>query len=131
MVTDRRLFHPQIILLDPDDPLSYPPYYGYHGEVNTGTWFQEAKHNKFTQPNHILMPFCPFIDVFLVDKYEKLTIEAVLTGYMWLNRKAQSRATAWWVHGFVQDQKLFLDQQIRIHNDKAQDYHGMLSTIFQ
>ena len=50
---------------------------------------------------------------------------------MWFNRKARNRASAWWVQGFVQDQKLFRDQNIYIHNDKAQDYHDMLSTIVQ
>ena len=60
MVTDRSLFHPRNLLLDPDDPLSDPPESGYYGEVNTVTWFKEAKRNKYTQPNHILIPFFSF-----------------------------------------------------------------------
>ena len=31
MVTDRILFYPQNLLLDPDDPLLDPPDYGYYG----------------------------------------------------------------------------------------------------
>ena len=69
MVTDRILFHPHNLLLDPYDPLPDPPESGYHGEVNTGTWFNEAKRNECTQPNHILMSFYHIIDSLSVDKY--------------------------------------------------------------
>ena len=79
MVADRSFFHPQNLLLDTDDPLPDPSKSGYYGEVNTGKWFKEAKHNKCTQPTHILMPFCHFIDGLSADESGKLTIEAALT----------------------------------------------------
>ena len=103
--------HPQNLLLDPNDPLSDSPESGYYGEVNTSTWLKEAKCNEYTQPNHILMPFCHLIDGFRVDKYRKLTIETVLTLCMWFNRKERNQASAWWVQRFVQDQKLFRNQK--------------------
>ena len=82
-------------------------------------------------PNHILMPFCHFIDGLKVDKYGKLTVEAVLTCCLWFNKKARNRASTWWVQGFVQDQKLFRDQKNYIRNDRAQDYHDMIGFIYK
>ena len=72
---------------------------------------KNAIEKKCTLPNHILMPFCHFIDGFNIDKYRKLTVEAVLTCCLWFNRKARNRSSTWWVHGFVQDQTLFRDQK--------------------
>ena len=77
------------------------------------------------------MPFCHFIDGLSVDKYGKLTVEAVLTCCLWFNRKTRNRASAWWVQGFVEDQKLFRDQKNYVRNDKLQDYHDMMSQIFK
>ena len=77
------------------------------------------------------MPFCYFIDGLNIDKYGKLTVEAVLTCCLWFNRNARNRSSTWWVHGFVQDQQLFRDQKSYIRNDKAQDYHDMMSKIFK
>ena len=81
--------------------------------------------------NHLLMPFCHFIDGLNVDKYGKLTVEAVMTCCLWFNRKARNRSSTWWVQGFVEDQKMFRDQDSYLRNDKAQDYHDMLSCIFK
>ena len=87
--------------------------------------------HKCTLPNHILIPFCPFIDGLSVDKYGKLTVEAVLTFCLRFNRKARNRLSSWWVHGFVEDQGLFRDQKNHIRQEKLQDYHDMMSKIFQ
>ena len=67
----------------------------------------------------------------LVDKYGKLTVEAVLTCCLWFNRKTRNRSLSWWVHGFVEDQGLFRDQKNYIRQEKLQDYHDMMSKIFQ
>ena len=131
MVTNKNLFHPENLLLDPDNPFANPPDDGYYGEVNTGTWFQEAKKNVCTQPHHILMPFCHFIDGLSIDKYGKLSVEAVLSCCLWFNRKTRNRASSWFVHGFVEDQKLLSDQKNYMRCDKMQDYHDMMSKIFE
>ena len=131
MVTNLTTFHSGNLLLDPINPCGPPPDTGYYGEVNSGTWHKEAITRECTQPNHILMPFCHFIDGLKVDKYGKLTVEAVLSCCLWFNRKARNRAANWWVHGFVQDQKLFRDQQSYVRDDRAQDYHDMMSKIFE
>ena len=130
MVCNPTTFHSGNLLLNPLDPCGAPIDTGYYGEVNTGTWHRDAMAKECTAPNHILMPFCHFIDGLKVDKYGKLTVEAVLTCCLWFNRKARNRAANWWVHGFVQDQKLFRDQQDYIRDDRAQDYHDMMSKIF-
>ena len=130
MVLNKSLFSPSNLLLNPLDPCSPPIESEYIGEVNTGTWMKNAIRKECTLPNHILMPFCHFIDGLNIDKYGKLTVEAVLTCCLWFNRKARNRSSTWWVHGFVQDQKLFRDQKNYIRNDKAQDYHDMMSKIF-
>ena len=131
MVTNTSLFHPGNLLLNPDDPCGDPPTSLYYDEVNSGTWFKDAKRNECKQPNHILMPFCHFIDGLSVDKYGKLTVEAVLTCCLWFNRKARNRSSTWWVQGFIQDQKLFRNQKRYVRDDKVQDYHDMMSRIFK
>ena len=75
------------------------------------------------------MPFCHFIGL-SVDKYGKLSVEAVLSCCLWFNRKTRNRASSWFVHGFVEDQKLLCDQKNYIRCDKMQDYHDMMSKIF-
>ena len=77
------------------------------------------------------MPFCHFIDGLAIDKYGKLTVEAVMTCCLWFNRKARNRASTWWVQGFVKDKKLFRDQQNYVRNAKLQYYHDMMSRIFE
>ena len=57
----------------------------YVGEVNSGTWMKNTIEKECTLPTHILMPFCYFIDGLNIDKYGKLTVEAVLTCCLWFN----------------------------------------------
>ena len=90
MITNKSLFHPDNLLLDPSNPCGDVKDDGYYGEVNTGTWFTDTKARECTQPNHILMPFCHFIDGLSIDKYEKLWVEAVSTCCLWYNRKAHN-----------------------------------------
>ena len=87
--------------------------------------------NECSLKNHILMPFCHFIDGLSVDKYGKLSVEAVLTCCLWFNRKARNRSSSWWVHGFIEDQKLFRDQKNYVRNERLQDYHDMMAKIFE
>ena len=86
MVTNKTLFYPGNLLLDTKNPFADPLDDGFYGDINTGTWFTKAKKNVCTEPNHILMPFCHFIDGLSVDKYGKLNVEAVLSCYVWFNR---------------------------------------------
>ena len=85
MVLNKSLFNPSNLLLDPDNPCVSPPESLYVGEVNSGSWMKEAIAKECTLPNHILMPFCHFIDGLSVDKYGKLSVEAVLTRCLWFN----------------------------------------------
>ena len=73
--------------------------------------FSLAKRNECKNKNQILMPFCHFINGLSVDKYGKLTVEAVMSCCLWFNRKARNRSFTWFVQGFIEDQKLFKDQQ--------------------
>ena len=75
----KSLFSPTNVLLQPDNPSLLPNDSSYVGEANSGTRMKEAVAKQFYQPNHILMPFCYFINELNIDKYEKLTVEAVLT----------------------------------------------------
>ena len=43
MVTNKSIFHPGNLLLDPTNPCADPPDDGYYGDVNTGKWFTTAK----------------------------------------------------------------------------------------
>ena len=77
MISNKSLFHPDNLLLDPTNPCGDVNDDGYYEDVNTGTWFSDAKAIECTQPNHILMLFCHFIDGLSIDKYGKLSVEAV------------------------------------------------------
>ena len=131
MVTNKSLFQPDNLLLDPTNPCGDVQDDGFYGDVNSGTWFAEAKMRECSLPNHILMPFCHFIDGLSVDKYGKVSVEAVLSCCLWYNRKARNRSSSWFVQGFIEDQKLFRDLKNYVRNDKLQDYHDMMSKIFE
>ena len=60
MVSNRSLFTSKNLLISPDNPCADPPDSEYYSDVNSGTWFKEAKLRECTKPNHILMPFCHF-----------------------------------------------------------------------
>ena len=75
------------------NPWSGPPESEYVGEVNTGTWMKEAIARECSLDNHILMPFCHFIDGLNIKKYNKLTVEALLTYCLWFNIKARNRSS--------------------------------------
>ena len=77
------------------------------------------------------MPFCHFIDGLTVDKYGKLSVEAVLSCCLWFNHKARNRSFTWFVQEFIEDQSLFRDQKNYVRTDKLQDYHDMMSKIFE
>ena len=72
MVTNKSIFHPSNLLLNPTNPCADPKDDGYYDNVNSGTWFTTAKEKEYSLPNHILMPFCHFIDGLSVDKYGKI-----------------------------------------------------------
>ena len=93
VVTNKSLFESQNILVDPKNSVFDPPYYQHYGEVNSGTWFKAAKEKEFTQPNPRCIPFYHFIDGLAVDKYGKLTAEAVLIYCLWFNKKFHTRAS--------------------------------------
>ena len=112
MITNKLLFHLDNLLLNPTNPCGDIPDDGLYGDVNSGTWFAQAKLRECLLPNHILMPFCHFIDGLSVDKYGKLFIEAVLSCCLWYNRKARNRSSSWFVQGFIEDQKLFRGQKL-------------------
>ena len=82
MITNKSMVNKDNILLDPDSLLSSPPQSLYYDNINTGTWFKDAKHDKLTLPNQIPMLFCHFIDALSVDKYGKLTIETASTCFL-------------------------------------------------
>ena len=107
ILTNKSLFVPKNILLNPENPCGPPTESDFYGEVNTGTWHSDATTKLCTQPNQILMPFSFFIDGLKVDKYGKLTVEAVLGCCMWFNRNARNRASTWFVQGFVEDWIMF------------------------
>lgn len=88
MGLNENLFTSQNLDLDPDNPCSDPINSIYVDDVNTGTLIKDEKARECSLPNHIIMPFCQFIDGLNIDKYEKLTVEAVLICCLfWFNKK--------------------------------------------
>ena len=131
MVTNKLLFHAGNILLDPDRPCELPKDTTFYGDVNSGSWRKNTIAKECTDPQHIHTTCCRFINGLAVDKYGNINVEAVLTCCLWFNRKARNRSSTWWAQGFVEDQTLFRDQNIYVKTHCVQDYHKMLSRIFQ
>ena len=48
-----------------------------------------------------------------------------------VHRKASYRSFIWWVQGFAEDRSLFKDQKGYVKTFHSQDYHDMLSRLFQ
>ena len=85
--------------------------------------------NECNDHKHILMPVCHLIDRLSMDKYGNINVEAIITYYLWFSRKTRNRSSTWWGEYFVEDQSLFSNHKIYVEN--VQDYHNMLSRIFQ
>ena len=79
MVNNKLLFHPGNLLLDPDNPCALPKDTPFYGDVNSDSWHKNAIAKECTNPQHILMPFCHFIDGLAINKYGNINVEAVLT----------------------------------------------------
>jgi hypothetical protein len=130
MVTNQALFNSENLLLNPNNIFAPPPESDYYSDVNSGTWWRQAMYNVCTEPDQLLMPFTFFIDGLNIDKYGKITVEAVLACCLWFNRKARNRSSSWWIQGFIEDQTMFCDQEMYVRDEKAQDYHDMMKHIF-
>ena len=79
MVSNKILLHPDNLLLDPKNPCCDTPDSALYSDVNTELWYLNEKKSECILPNHIIMLLYHFIDVISIDKYGKLTVEAVLT----------------------------------------------------
>lgn len=90
MVLNKSLFSLQNLRVNLKDPYSYLFESIYVGEVNIGTWMKYAQAKECTLLTHILMLFCHLINDLNINKYEKLTVEAVLIWCIWFNRKARN-----------------------------------------
>ena len=133
MVTNTNLFKQENLVLNPDNIFGPPLTSDYLGDIHDGLWWIEAMRNFGCNGDNkkLLMPFIFFIDGLKLDKYGKLTAEAVLACCAWFNREARNRGGTWSVFGFVEDQKTFSEQDMYQRNDKAQDYHLMMAEIFR
>lgn len=130
VINDKSLFRAENILLNVNDPCSLPQLSNTISEANTGSWHKEAVEKECTNPKDVLMPWTFFIDGLKVDKFGKLTVEAVIGSCLWYKKSVRNRSSAWSVLGFVQDQSLFRDYTSYVSSEKAQDYHDMISHIF-
>ena len=131
VVTNRSLLKKEHVVLNVDNPFEVPADNCPLQEANSGSWHKNAVKNECREgTNDLLMPWTFFIDGLKVDKFGKLTVEAVIGSCLWYNKETRNKSAAWSVLGFVEDQKLFRDFHSYIRDDKAQDYHDMLSHIF-
>ena len=69
MITNKSVFRPGNLLLDPTNLCADLQDDRYYGNVNSGAWFTNATEKECSLPNHILTPFCHFIDGLSIDKY--------------------------------------------------------------
>ena len=97
MVTNNHDFTRKNPLLDPVNPRALPYDTLFYGDLNSGWWQQKAIEKECTDPIHILIPFCHFIDGLAVSKYDNINVEAILTCCVWFNRNAHNRSSTWWI----------------------------------
>ena len=130
MVTDKALFHPDNILLNPDNPFEVADSTVY-GDVNSGSWHKEstAKYCDETK-KEILLPLTFFIDGMKLDNYGKLEVEGVFCTCLWYKRNVRRRNAAWFILGFLEDLRRMKTPDDFIKNKKVKDYHDMLEAIF-
>ena len=132
MVANTNLFRKENLVFNTKDPFAPPPPSMHYRDIHDGSWWIEAMRNLCSDdPIKMLMPFIFFIDGLKLDKYGKLTAEAVLACCAWFNKEARNRGGTWNVFGFVEDQTTFSEQEMYERSDKAQDYHLMMSHIFK
>ena len=132
MVSNTNLFRKENLVIDTNNLFAPPAPSMYYRDIHDGSWWMEAMRNLCADdPIKMLMPFIFFIDGLKLDKYGKLTAEAVLACCAWFNREARNRGGTWNVFGFVEDQTTFSEQEMYERSDKAQDYHLMMSQIFK
>ena len=139
-INNTSLFTKDNILLNINDPTTPPLESDYYSEVNSGSWHLNSLRNEQCDIDNatgrrisngkLLMPWTFFIDGLKTDKFGKITVEAVLTSCLWFNRRTRNRSSAWNILGFVEDQKLFRKSNTYVRDEKAQDYHDMMSHIF-
>ncbi len=139
-INNNSLFTKDNILLDVNDPQAPPPERDCYSDVNSGSWHLSALRNEECgidketgqriNNQKLLMPWTFFIDGLKTDKLGKITVEAVLACCLWFNKRTRNRSSAWNILGFVEDQKLFRNSNSYVRDEKAQDYHDMMTHIF-
>ena len=132
MLTNKQLFKPENILLNPDDPTSIPDDNSDYGEPNTGSWMKEAYEKKCFSNKHVLMPFGCFVDELKIDKFGKIGSEAVIICCQWFNRSIRKTEAPWYLLGFLENQNFMKSPNPNYSKqDKMQDYHDMIAHIFR
>ena len=126
-------FIPKNLNIDPSNPNKQKRTADslYYGEPNSGTWSDDRRRELGEASKKIYVPFTCFVDGLKVDKFGKLSIEAVLACCLWYNRKERNREENWFSLGFIEDQKLFKDTNGYVGPEKYQDYHDMISHVFR
>ena len=74
MVTNKSIFHPGNLLLDPTNPCAEPPDDGYYGDVNSRKWYTNAK-----KINVHLRIISSYLFVTLLMVYQWINMES----YLW------------------------------------------------
>ena len=135
LVTDPSIFHEDNLLLDPDTLFEVPETHDIASDVNTGEWHSKASRFCNSDKREVLLPLAFFIDGLAIDNYGKLESEAVLCCPLWLKRKVRNRSSSWFVLGFLENLSR-MNNGDRAYStlssrDKLQDYHDMLSFLFE
>ena len=124
-------FVPEILNINPKDP-RYPKDNDglFYGEPNTGNWGRDRFDEMKNDPSKVYAPLTFFTDGLKIDKYGKHSIEAVLGCFLWYNHEHRQKEENWFSLGFVEDQKSFDRSNEYIREERYQDYHDMLSCVF-
>ena len=137
IVNNELLMKKEHLLINYEDPCNLKTCCEYYGDINTGQQYIDSwnhiQNNHFTKNNDNNVLPCPlifFIDGLTIDKYGKLSLEAVLCCVGLFKRYIRNRESSWFLQGFVENNDCFDDDTKKYDSvTKMIDYHDMLRHI--
>lgn len=132
IITDSSIWHSDNVWFDPENPYRIPEQGDYIGDLNTGSWWENAVNLCNRDVKEVPLNYIVFIDGLKIDNYGKIECEAVICCCGWLKRHARNRSSSWFILGFLENiGKLRNSENAYGAEEKATDYHKMLDHLFE
>jgi len=137
MLNNKTLMAPENLLFsDCNNPSVDGPNLRTFGDVNTGFWWQCAKHHDCVNHNDVLWPLILFIDGMKVDNLAgKLRLEPISFTFSRFHRWVRHQDNAWRTWAYIEDVKQpvanVVDDSAISPKDRLQEYHDILAFLMK